>query len=120
MVQVTGYRKVETDEGDSYIRLILSGSLSLTKSASTGNYYATVRRCSISSTFDEQTAKGLVGSSLPGTIQKEECEPYQYVIPDTDEEITLTHRWVYSEQSDEEVAINEMVQEANEELLEAA
>jgi len=120
MVQVTNYRKVETDEGDSYIRLILSGSLSLTKSEKTGNYYASVRRCSISSTFDETTAKLMIGQKLSGSIQKEECEAYQYVIPDTGEEITLTHRWVYSESSDEDHAIKDLVQEANEELLEAA
>lgn len=120
MVQVTGYRQVETEDGDVYVRLTLSGSLSMVKSDKTGNYYATVRRCSISSTFDETTAKGIVGSTMPGSIQKEDCEPYQYVIPDTGEEITLTHRWVYSEQSEEDHAIKDLVQEANGELLEAA
>ena len=120
MVQVTGYRQVETEDGDTYVRLTLSGSLSMVKSEKTGNFYAAVRKASVSSTFDSATAQLMIGKSLPGSIQKEDCEPYQYVIPDTQEEITLTHRWVYSEKSDEDYQINELVQEANEELLEAA
>lgn len=67
MVTVTGYRIVETDDNDTYIRLILSGSLTLVRSKETGRHYATVRKCSISSTFDEQTAKLMLGQQLPGT-----------------------------------------------------
>ena len=41
------------------------------------------------------TIKSLIGSEFPGSIVKEECEPYEYTIQDTGEIITLSHRYVY-------------------------
>ena len=32
---------------------------------------------------------------MPGSIIKEDCEPFEYVVKETGEEITLSHRWVY-------------------------
>ena len=92
MVTVTGYRVDETDEGDSYIRLVLAEDLTLIRSNSTGRHYATVRRCSISSSFDEQTSKLMVGKKLPGSIIKEDCEAYEYTL-ENGETVLLSHRW---------------------------
>ena len=108
MVTVTNFKVVETEEGDSYIRLILTGDISLVKSSKTGNHYATTRRCSISATFDEATAKLMVGKTMPGSIIKESCEPYLYEI-DGGETVELSHRWVYSEKSTEDLAIDDLV-----------
>ena len=58
-------------------------------------FYATAKKAIISSTFDEMTCKGLIGTQISGSIEKQECEPYEYVIQETGEEITLAHRWVY-------------------------
>ncbi len=33
---------------------------------------------------------------MPGKIIKEECEPFDYVIKETGEEITVSHRWVFA------------------------
>jgi len=112
MVQVTNYKLVETDEGDSYIRLILTGDISMVKSEKTGNFYATTRRCSISATFDEPTAKLMIGKQMPGSIIKEDCEPYLYEI-DGGETIELSHRWVYTEKSSEQLAVDDLVNSVN-------
>ena len=46
-------------------------------------------------TFDHQTANELVGTTLPGTIIKEDCEPYSFISQSTNEEVTLTFKHVY-------------------------
>ena len=40
MVTVTGYRVVESEEGEKYVRLVLSGELEMVLSETSGNYYA--------------------------------------------------------------------------------
>ncbi len=97
MVLVTGFRTVETEEGETYVRLILSGDLEMVESTKTGNFYATTRRASISSTFDEDTAAKMVGTELNGSISKIDVEPYDYVL-DSGETIELSHRWVFEPQ----------------------
>ena len=95
MVTVTGFRTVETEDGDKYVRLLLSGDLEMVKSENTGNFYATTRRCSMSSTFDEETAKSMIGKELNGEITKIDVEPYEYTI-DSGETIEIAHRWVFT------------------------
>jgi hypothetical protein len=75
--------------------LILQGGIEMVKSKETGNFYATAKRATVTSTFDEQTCKSLVGEKLPGVISKENCEAYNYTIRETGEIVELSHRWVY-------------------------
>jgi len=82
-------------DGREFVALILQGGLSLVQSKKTGNYYATVKQCSIPSTFDEETAKGFIGERLPGSVQRMSCETYEWTNKDTGEVIELSHRWVY-------------------------
>jgi hypothetical protein len=79
----------------TFIALELNGDIELVQSQNTGRFYATVRRCFISSTFDQQTAKQFLGKQLPGSIVRVETESYEFVVPETGEEITLSHSWVY-------------------------
>jgi hypothetical protein len=65
-------------------------------SETSGSYYATAKQASITSTFDEKTCQGLVGSKLPGKISKVVCQPFDYTVRETGEIISLNHRWVYS------------------------
>jgi len=95
MVTVKQYAVRQTKDGREFIALILQGGLSLVQSKNTGNFYATVKQCSIPSTFDEPTAKSFIGERIPGTVQKKECEAYQWTNKQTGEVIELAHRWVY-------------------------
>jgi len=112
MVIIQDYKVVVTEEGDSYIRLILSGGVSMQKSKTTGNFYATNRRCSISATFDEEVAKQMIGTQMPGTIVKVECDPYLYET-DKGETLELSHRWTYTDKTDEQLAVDELVNSVN-------
>ena len=96
MITIKDFEKRINDDGKEFFVLILEGDLELAQSTKTGNYYATAKKATISSTFNELTCKALIGKTLPGSINKVECEPYSYVDKETGVVSELTHRYVYS------------------------
>lgn len=95
MVTVKAYHVRKTTEGKSYISLELTGDLEMVQSQNTGRFYATQRKCFIYSTFDEPTARLMVGKTMTGSIIRTSCEPYEYTVPETGEIITLAYRYSY-------------------------
>ena len=95
MVRIINYKERQREDGTEFYVLELQGGIEMVKSKETGNFYATAKRAFIPSTFDEQVCTGLIGTEMPGNIIKEDCEPFEYVVKETGEEITLSHRWVY-------------------------
>jgi hypothetical protein len=97
MVTVTDYNYRQSKEGDKphYISLELEGEIEMVQSQNSGRFYATVRRCNISSTFDELTAERMVGKQMPGSIERVPCEPYDFTVPETGEVIKIGYRWSY-------------------------
>ena len=95
MVQIVDYRISKNADDEQFISLILEGDLTMVQSKETGNWYATAKRSSITSTFSEDRAKKLIGRELPGEIIREECKPYLYTVPETGEEIELSHTYKY-------------------------
>lgn len=98
MVRIVNYQKRQTENGKEFFVLELQGGIEMVKSAETGKFYVTARKASISSTFDEVTCQALIGTELPGKVEKVICAPYDYTIKDTGEVITLTHRFEYVEE----------------------
>ena len=93
---IVGYHWAKrASDGREFISLDLQGEVEMVQSMETGNFYATVRKASIPSTFSEETAKGLVGSKIPGKIVRVESEPYDYTVAETGEVIKLAHRYEY-------------------------
>ena len=95
MVTITDFHLQESREGKEYISLVLQGDVEMVQSMETGRFYATARRCRVPSTFDEQTAKSLIGTKLPGRIERVGCEQYEYTVPETGEVIRLAHTYQY-------------------------
>lgn len=95
MVTVVDVKQRMNQKGESFYALVLQGGLELVKSRETGNYYATAKRASITTTFDEMTCKSLIGQQIPGSIQKVETDPYDFTIKETGEIISLSHRWIF-------------------------
>lgn len=95
MVSVIDYSLKTSKEGNEFYALILQGGLTMVKSKQTGNFYATAKKCSIPSTFDEPTCKAMIGERITGSIQKQSCEPYEFVNKETGEVMELDYRWVY-------------------------
>ena len=94
MVRIIGYKTRQKDDKDFFV-LEITGGIEMVQSTQTGQFYATAKKAYISSTFDEQTCKALMGSEIAGTVEKQECEPYEYTVKDTGEVILLTHRYMY-------------------------
>ena len=95
MVTVTNYSVKEKKDGSTFITLELRGNVELVQSINTGKFYATVRKCSIPTTFDGQIAKNLIGSSMEGTVARVSCDAYDYTIKATGELIRLSHSYTY-------------------------
>lgn len=96
MVTISGYAERKSADGNKFYALILQGGMELVLSESSGRYYATAKQASITSTFDEKTCQGLVGTKLPGRVTKVVTEPFEYTVQESGEIILLNHRWVYS------------------------
>ena len=96
MVKITGIRHCTNAKDEEFICFILHGDIDLVQSKETGRWYATASKTSISCTFDEQTAKGMIGKELPGTIDKVSVDPYDYTVPETGEVIKLTHKYEFN------------------------
>lgn len=109
MVRIVNYQKRQTEEGKEFFTLELQGGIEMVKSQQTGKFYVTARKATIPSTFDEQTCIALIGTELPGKVQKVTCEPYEYTIKETGETLTLSHRYEYMEEN----AINTKVEKSN-------
>lgn len=111
MVRIISYALRQSKEGKSFISLQLQGDLEMVQSQATGRFYATARSCSITSTFDEETAKSLVGTKLPGSIIRSETEAYDYTIPETGEVISLAHTYQYVPEERQEMHVLPTVRE---------
>jgi hypothetical protein len=108
MVTVIDFAQRTNAEGESFYALILQGGVSMVQSKQTGQFYATAKKTSVTSTFDEQACKGLIGTKIEGEIVKIPCEPYSFIIEQTGEEITLDFSWQYRP-SDTNYAIEKAV-----------
>lgn len=101
MVTIINYKERQKEDGTSFYVLEVQGGIEMIKSQKTGMYYASAKRATVSSTFDELTCQALIGTQMPGKIEKVACEPYEYTVQETGEVITLTHRNVYSPEETE-------------------
>ena len=86
--------------GEPFNALIVQGGLTMVQSKETGLYYATAKKASIPTTFDEETCKSLIGQEIEGSVEKVECSPYEFTNEETGEVIELDHRWVYLKPGD--------------------
>jgi len=94
-VQIINAFEIENAEGDTFVSLELQGGITMIQSKSTKKYYATSKRTRIASTFDLETAKQLIGTKIPGSIEKVPCEPYEYIVPESGEKLTLNFTYTF-------------------------
>lgn len=107
MVQIVDFKTFTKENGETFNTLVVQGGVEAVVSKLTGRTYLTAKKASVPCTFDEQTCKSLIGTSLEGKVTKIEVDPYTYVVEETGEEIERNHRYVYM--SDEEAVMNEHV-----------
>lgn len=109
MVRIIGFKKREKEDGTPFFILELQGGVEMTKSKESGQFYATAKKAYVTSTFDEETCKALVGTEMAGSIVKKEVEPFTYVVTQTGEELILHHRWVFVPEQEEATKKEELV-----------
>src|SRR5215475_6913281 len=95
MLTLTSLKKRTNSEGKEFLTLELQGGLEMIQSQNTGRFFAVVRKTVVTANFSEEVAKNLIGSQIPGKIVREECDPYEYRIPNSEETLLLMHRWSY-------------------------
>lgn len=105
MVTIINYKKREKEDGTNFFVLEVQGGIEMVMSQTTNQFYATSKKASITSTFDELTCQALIGTQMQGNIIKQECEPYEYTIRDTGEIVILQHKFVYSPQEQGEANV---------------
>jgi len=99
MVTIVGLRPAKSKDGKEFIALELQGDIEMVQSLETGAFYATARKTSVTSTFSEETARGLIGTKMPGVIKRVQSDPYDYTVAETGEVIKLAHRYEYQPES---------------------
>lgn len=99
MVTIINYKERQKEDGTSFFVLELQGGIEMVQSKVSGNFYATAKKAYLPSTFDKLTCQALIGTQMPGAIEKVECDPYEYTIQNTGEIITLSHRYAYVQES---------------------
>lgn len=109
MVRIVNYKERQKEDGTPFFILELQGGIEMVQSQETSQFYATAKKAFITSTFDEQTCKALVGTEMPGLIAKQEVEPYTYVVKETGEELILHHRYVYVPENEQSTKNDELI-----------
>jgi len=98
MVTVQSFKTATNTAGEQFNLLIVQGGVESILSKETGRFYLTARKASVSTTFDEATCQTLIGTKLPGGVEKQQVDPYTFTVEETGEEIELSHRYVYNPQ----------------------
>ena len=94
MVRITNATQ-KMGENGPFVLLELTGDIEMVQSMKTLKFYATVRKCSVTTTVDLATAKSFIGRQMPGRIVRVQSDPYDFTDPNTGEVISLAHKWEY-------------------------
>jgi hypothetical protein len=94
MVKIIAVEERASEHGIFNV-IVLQGKLEVAKSRTTGMPYLTTRKTTVPFTFDVEYAKTLIGTDLPGEIERFECMEYEFKIPGTKKKIKLDHKFRY-------------------------
>lgn len=113
MLTVTNYRVFTGNSGEKFVSLELTGGIEMIQSKTSGDFYTRTKRCFIPFTDGEEAAELLLGTLIPGSIQRVKCEPYDYQLK-SGEVATLNHKYKYQQEEEEPVPedLTEMRSEA--------
>lgn len=96
MVTILDFKTRTKQDGEKFNVLILQGAAEVHKSQSNGKSILSLRKTSIITSLDDEACKSLIGTKLPGSIEKVPVEEYNYQIPGTDEMIKLNYSYEYN------------------------
>ena len=94
MVQVLDVVERTNSVSGNTFRVVIVGSDAQVVFSKDGNPRVDAVKTGIPSNLPIEALQALIGSELPGKIEKQECEPYTFTGSDG-EEVTLDYRWQY-------------------------
>lgn len=113
MVTIVGYKAVKKDGGGEFCLLTVLGGIELVRSKVTNKTYFTARTVNVSSTFDQNMCRSLIGSEFEGHIIKVACKPYEFTIQETGEVIEMDYKYEFVDEEtkiiEEQVVNTELV-----------
>ena len=95
MIKIIDYKLSENNLGKGFVSLKITAGLEPVQSRSSGKFYLKQKSCYIPSTIDVASVESVIGTQLPGKIERVACEPYSYTIEQTGEVVELSHRYEY-------------------------
>lgn len=93
MVKVLEVVERTSSTGNTF-RVVIVGSDAQVVFSKDGNPRVDAVKAGIPSNLPIEVLQELIGSKLPGKIEKQECEPYTFIGSDGTE-VTLDYRWQY-------------------------
>ena len=95
MVTIVGIsKKTSSKTNEEFTVLNLQGSPEVLKSRISGKPYLSARKATLPCALDEEFAKLLIGTTLPGDIQEMECKPFDLALP-TGKKIKVSRTFQY-------------------------
>jgi len=94
MVTIIGVDE-RVGENGTFNVIVLQGKIEVAKSQVSGMPYLTARKTSVPFTFSVEQAKSLIGTELPGEIERYECMEYEFKLPGTKKKLKLNHKFRY-------------------------
>lgn len=94
MLTVTNYKVSQSKDGNKFISLVVEGGIEMVQSQSSGSFYAKSKRCFIPFTASESAAKAMIGTTIPGTIERVSCSPYEFKM-ESGEVMTLFYTYQF-------------------------
>lgn len=88
--------RVNSKTKAEYNVIVLLGDVQVLNSKSSGKFYLTAKRVVLPTTLDQVQAKELVGTTLPGVIEKVDCPEYEIKMPNSNKKVKITHTFQYS------------------------
>ena len=95
MVTISNFFARKREDGTTFFILEITSGIEMIKSKTTGMYYATTKKCNIPTTLKESQCLSLRGTTMPGSIKRVDCEPYEFIQKKTGELLTLNYRFEY-------------------------
>lgn len=102
MVKIIGTEtKINPKTKGQYNVIVLLGDVEVLTSKSTGKPYLTAKKVTIPTTLNQEQANELVGSTLPGKIEKIDCAEYEIKMPNSNKKIKINHTFQFAPSTEE-------------------
>jgi hypothetical protein len=88
--------RVNAKTKEEYQVVVLLGNVEVLRSKSNSKPYLSAKKVTLPTTLNQQQAQELIGTSLPGEIEKVDCPEYEIKMPGTNKKVKINHTFQYA------------------------